>query len=281
MDSEMISELCVFDLDAGQAEVLLRHDGHIEAPNWHPDGYLIVNGGGRLFRVSLTVPDLVPIETGFAVNCNNDHGISPDGKWLAISDKTQTSGSCIYTLPIGGGTPSRVTDQVPSYWHGWSPDGATLAYVGRRGGPFALYTCAVEGGEETCITTNFDHVDGPDYTPDGQWIWFNGERDGKVDLWRVRPDGTALEQMTYDAQVNWFPHPSPDGVHVLYLAYPAGTRGHPGGLDVTLCIMPVDGGQTRELCQLFGGQGTINVPCWAPDSRQFAFVRYGTQASPL
>ena len=276
----MISELCTFDLNTGQTEVLLEHEKHVEAPNWHPDGYLIVNAGGRLFRVSLSDPELELIDTGFAVNCNNDHGLSPDGTRLVISDRTQTEGSCIYILPVLGGTPERVTPQVPSYWHGWSPDGGTLAYVGRRDGPFALFTCPVPGGAETCVTDDFDHVDGPDYTSDGQWIWFNGERGGKVNLWRVHPDGSGLEQMTNDALVNWFPHPSPDGQHVLYLAYPEGTQGHPGETDVALRIMPESGGETRELCQLHGGQGTINVPCWAPDSRRFAFMRYVTTASP-
>jgi Tol biopolymer transport system component len=270
----VISEVCILDLSSRAVRVLLRHDGHIEAPNWHPDGYLIVNGGGRLYRLPLDAPSLAPIGTGFAVNCNNDHGISPDGARLVISDSTEAGKSCIYTLPADGGQPSRVTDKVPSYWHGWSPDGGTLAYVGHRGEKFALYTIPTAGGGETCVTDAFDHVDGPDYTPDGAWIWFNGERDGAVDLWRIRPDGTGLQQMTADAAVNWFPHPSPDGVHVVYLAYPPRTKGHPANLDVTLKLMPVDGGPPQTLCSLFGGQGTINVPSWAPDSSAFAFVRY-------
>lgn len=271
----MISELCIYDLTDDQITVVLRHDGHIEAPNWHPDGDLIVNGEGRLYRVPLDAPALHLIDTGFATACNNDHGISPDGQRLVISDKTETGKSCIYTLPVTGGTPERVTDNVPSYWHGWSPDGATLAYVGRRGdGPFALYTCPAAGGAETCATDAFDHIDGPDYAADGAWIWFNGERDGAVDLWRIRPDGTQPEQMTDDDAVNWFPHPSPDGQHVVYLAYPPGTKGHPPNLDVSLRIMPAQGGTPRRLFGLFGGQGTLNVPSWAADSRRFAFVRY-------
>lgn len=270
----MISELCIFDLATGQTGILFRHEGHIEAPNWHPEGYLIVNGGGRLFRVPLGDPTLEVIDTGFAQACNNDHGISPDGSKLVISDSSLTDKSCIYTLPISGGVPQRVTEHVPSYWHGWSPDGRTLAYVGRREGPFALYTCPVAGGPEICIAESFDHIDGPDYTPDGQWIWFNGEKEGRVDLWRVRPDGSDLQQMTDDAVVNWFPHPSPDGKHVLYLAYPEGTKGHPAGIGVGLHLMPAVGGQPKVLCYLYGGQGTINVPCWAPDSQRFAFMRY-------
>lgn len=270
----MISELCICDITTETVKVVLRLERHVEAPNWHPDGYLIVNGDGRLFRVPLEKPDLVQIDTGFAVNCNNDHGISPCGQHLAISDKTECGQSCVYVLPIAGGAPRKVTENLPSYWHGWSPDGATLAYVGRRDGPFALYTCPLEGGAETAVVSDFDHVDGPDYTPDGQWIWFNGERGGRVDLWRVRPDGTDLAKMTHDRLVNWFPHPSPDGAQVLYLAYPEGTTGHPGGLDVGLRLMPAAGGTPRTICELHGGQGTINVPCWAPDGTGFAFVRY-------
>lgn len=270
----MISELCVYHLGTGDVSVVLRHEGHIEAPNWHPDGYLVVNGGGRLYRVPLDLPALHPIDTGLAVNCNNDHGISPDGRQLVVSDSTETGQSCIYILPIDGGVPRCVTMRTPSYWHGWSPDGARLAYVGHRGVRFALYSCPVGGGHETCVTDAFDHVDGPDYTPDGEWIWFNGERDAAVDLWRIRPDGTGLQQMTDDGYVNWFPHPSPDGGQVVYLAYPAGTRGHPADLDVALRLIPAEGGTPETLCTLFGGQGTINVPSWAPDGRAFAFMRY-------
>jgi Tol biopolymer transport system component len=253
---------------------LLDHAGHIEAPNWHPDGYLIVNGSGKLFRVPLDAPALHEIDTGFAQACNNDHGISPDGTRLVISDSSMTAESCIYMVPIHGGNPVRVTDHTPSYWHGWSPDGAALAYAAKRGAAFGLFTCPVAGGPETCVIDRFDHIDGPDYTPDGAWIWFNGECDGHVNLWRIRPDGTALEQMTDDDAVNWFPHPSPDGANLVYLAYPPGTKGHPAGLDVSLRMIPASGGEPRELVRLWGGQGTINVPSWAPDSRQFAFMRY-------
>ena len=272
----MQSELCIFELATGQTTVILRHDGHIEAPNWHPDGYLIVNGGGLLYRVPLDAPALHRIDTGFATGCNNDHGLSPDGLTLALSDKTETGQSCIYLLPIAGGKPVRVTANVPSWWHSWAPDRARLAYAGvrRKGGPVSLYSCAVDGSDEVCVCEDFDHIDGPDYTADGQWVWFNGERDGAVDLWRIHPDGTGLERMTDDAAVNWFPHPSPDGQHVVYLAYPPGTKGHPGGLDVALRLLSAAGGPTRELVQLHGGQGTINVPSWSPDSRQFAFMRF-------
>lgn len=271
----MKSEIVLYDLQHRRETILLSVGEHIEAPNWRPDGTgLIVNGDGRLFSVPLDVPTRHPIDTGFASQINNDHGISPDGNTLVISDQTEAGESAIYTLPTSGGTPRRVTEKTPSYWHGWSPDGATLAYVGTRGAGYQVYTIPVGGGHETQVTEGFDHCDGPDFTPDGTWIWFNGEQDGSVQLWRVRPDGSDLERMTDEATVNWFPHPSPDGRHVLYLAYPAGTQGHPFGMQVELRLMPAQGGKSEKLTDLFGGQGTINVPCWAPDSQAFAFVRY-------
>lgn len=272
----MRSELCLHDLGSGETRVILTHEGIIEAPNWHPGGFLLVNGQGRLFRVPLDRPRLEPVPTGRIHGLNNDHGISPDGRSIAISAKSETGKSCIYLMPVEGGEPRRVTPEVPSWWHSWSPDGARLAYaaVRRDEGPVSLWTCAVDGTDEVCVAEDFDHIDGPDYTPDGAWIWFNGEAQGRVDLWRIRPDGTGRERMTAGDTVDWFPHPSPDGRQVLYLAYPPGTLGHPANLPVALRMLPAEGGESREVLRLLGGQGTLNVPCWAPDSRAFAFMRF-------
>ena len=276
----MKSSLEIFDIQTDETRILLQTERLIEAPNWSPDGrFLVVNGDGRLYRIDLDGrPELTEIDTGFARRCNNDHGISPDGRMLVISDGTETGKSCIYTLPITGGDPRRVTRQEPSYWHGWSPCGETLAYCAEREGRFDIYTIAVEGGEETRLTDGAGHSDGPDYTPDGAWIWFNSSRAGAMQLWRMRPDGGSLEQMTDDDGVNWFPHPSPRGDQVLFLAYEPGVEGHPSDRDVTLRLMDAGGGDPRIVVSLFGGQGTINVPCWSPDGRRFAFIRYNQSA---
>ena len=271
----MTSSLRIYDLASGKTTTIHETDRLIEAPNWTPGGgALIVNGDGLLYRVPLAAPALHRIDTGDLNQLNNDHGLSPDGTRLAISDKTRTGTSEIYTLPVSGGLPEPLGAPLPAYWHGWSPDGATLAYAGKRDGVFQICTMPANGGDETILTQGFDHCDGPDFTPDGRWIWFNGERDGAVDLWRVPVSGGTPERMTDDAQVNWFPHPSPDGAHVLYVAFPSGTEGHPRDRDVELRLLPAEGGAPRTLLALFGGQGTINVPCWAPDSRRFAFVSY-------
>lgn len=271
----MTSEVCTYHLASGEVRLVHRTEQLVEAPNWTPDGLaLIINGDGKLYRLTLADPKPLEIDTGFARAINNDHGVSPDGTLIAISDENEHGASCIYTLPIEGGTPRKVLSATPSYWHGWSPDGQQLAYVAKRGTSFQVFTIAVGGGEEFQVTRGFDHCDGPDYSADGGWIWFNGERNGSVQLWRIRPDGSDLEQMTDDERVNWFPHPSPDGQHVVYLAYENGVKGHPRSQQVELRLMPVPGGKPRTLLKLFGGQGTINAPSWAPDSSAFAFVRY-------
>ncbi len=271
----MRSTLVLYDLETGGETTVLSTDRLIEAPVFAPDAAsLYVNGDGRLFRVPLDAPALVLVNTGFARMLNNDHGISPDGKTLVICDKVETGESCMYLLPVAGGAPQRISAQVPSWWHGWSPDGATLAYTARRGGVFDICTMPVAGGPETRVTKGGGHHDGPDFSRDGTWIWFNSDTSGSMQLWRIRPDGTDRQQMTAEDSVNWFPHPSPCGAHVLYLAYPAGTEQHPRDLNVELRLMPAAGGASRLLVALFGGQGSINVPCWHPDGGSFAFMRY-------
>ena len=273
------SSLEVFELASRRSRVVLATDVLIEAPNWDPAGAsLLVNGDGRLWRVALEGPaGLEPVDTGFADACNNDHGFSPDGTRIAISHHA-AAGSTIYVLPAEGGAPRHVTTQNPSYWHGWSPDGETLAFCGAREGRYDIFTIPAAGGAERRLTADAGHNDGPDYAPDGSAIWFNSDRTGHAQIWRMGTDGGRPERMTDDRFVNWFPHPAPDGSSVLYLAFPPGTTGHPRDKDVALRLIDAGGGDPKTVVELFGGQGTINVPCWAPDATAFAYVRYARGA---
>ncbi|MBX4996458.1 TolB family protein [Rhizobium lentis] len=271
----MRSSVEIYNVGTGRAREVWQTDKLVEAPNFSPDGsYLLLNGDGLLYRLPLDRGELVRVDTGFAVNCNNDHGISPDGTQIVISDKTEFGKSAIYTLPIEGGTPRLVTENQPSYWHGWSPDGRQLAYCGIREDLFDIYTISVDGGAETRLTHGEGRNDGPDYSADGQWIYFNSSRTGLMQIWRIHPDGTGLEQVTSDNQGNWFAHPSPRSDKVLILSYDPSVFDHPRDLDVRLRLMDMDGGNLKTLFELFGGQGTINVPCWSPDGGEFAYVRY-------
>lgn len=259
--------------------VTLVTEGRIEAPNWLKDGQtLIYNAGGRIHRVPVAGGKPEAIDTGFATRCNNDHGVSPDGTTLVISDQSQTKDgkrpSLIYTLPIAGGTPKLVTPTGPSYWHGWSPDGKTLAFCGQRGAEFDVYTIPAAGGEETRLTTAKGLDDGPEYSPDGKQIYFNSDRTGTMHVWRMNADGSAQEQVTDDDRNNWFPHLSPDGRRAVFVSYDKDVKDHPENKDVELRIMTLATKKVDVLARLFGGQGTANVPCWSPDGRRIAFVTY-------
>ncbi|HEU0142543.1 MAG TPA: hypothetical protein VFQ79_22665 [Bryobacteraceae bacterium] len=262
----------------GKREVF-SSDRLFEAPNWSPDGrYLVVNSEGKLWRLAIEggEPELIP--TGDVNRINNDHGISPDGKWLAIS------AGPIYVLPWAGGVPRQVTQLAPSYYHGWSPDGKTLVYCARRDGNFDIYAIDVSGGEEVRLTVHAGYDDGPDYSPDGKWIYFNSDRSGSWDIWRMPaagagPDDKAAERITSDEMEDWFPHPSPDGKWLVFLSYEKGTKGHPANQKVVLRRMRLSpdaspAPEIAEVVKLFGGQGTINVNSWSPDSKRFAYVSY-------
>lgn len=275
------SILEVVNIQTGQREITFKDTIHFEAPNWSRDGkYFILNSRGKLYKLVRGEDCWEEINTDFARRCNNDHGISPDGKQLVISHHAEgpggSSGSTIYTLPVTGGVPTRITEKVPSYWHGWSPDGKTLAFVGQREGEYDIYSIPVTGGEETRLTRCTGLDDGPEYSADGKYIYYNSFCSGRMEIWKMDADGSNPAQITDDPYSNWFPHPSPDGRYVVYISYITDQKqGHPFGKDVKLRLMDLENGKIRDLTEVFfGGQGTINVPSWSPDSKEVAFIRY-------
>jgi WD40 repeat protein len=244
----------------------------IEAPNWFPDDTrtLYFNSKGHFFE--LRDAQLKPVDLGSLHNINNDHGVTRDGKTWAFSDQTGSQPSLIYV--VSDGPPRRVTENGPSYFHGWSPDGQTLVYCGLRDGNFDIYSISVNGGAETRLTANPGKDDGPEFSPDGQFIYYNSDQSGTMQVWRMKPDGSAKEQVTNDESDNWFPHISPDGKMMSFLSYERGVGDHPENKDVRLRVMDLATQKIDELAKLFGGQGTINVNSWSPDSQSLAFVSY-------
>jgi len=263
----------------GKRKVIFEKAGRFEAPNWMPDGKkLLFNMDGSLYKIPVGGGEIEKLNTDFANNINNDHGISFDGKLLAISNSLKGGGSGVYVLPLEGGVPKLVTEKTPSYWHGWAPNNKEVVYVAMRDGKkvFNLYRNSIEGGKEVALTDiqQGQHVDGCEYSPDGKYIYFNGHYTGTMQIWRINPDGSGREQLTFDNYNNWFPHISPDGKWILMISFPPDIdpNSHPGYKRVMLRIMPVTGGEPKVLAYLYGGQGTINVPSWSPDSKQVAFV---------
>jgi len=193
--TKLYSTLETIAIASTDRRVVYVAPGRFEAPNWAHDGAtLLFNRDGRIERIPVTGGAPGTMDTGFANRCNNDHGISPDSKWLAISDQSQEEHrSLVYIVPFEGGAPRRITQKSPSYWHGWSPDGKTLAFVGERNGDFDIYTIPAQGGEETRLTTAKGLDDGPEYSPDGIYIYFNSERTGHMQIWRMKADGSEQE----------------------------------------------------------------------------------------
>jgi TolB protein len=273
------SNLEILDIESGARNIIYQSEDGIEAPNWSNDGkYMIFNSKGLIFRIPVEGGQPQKINTDFANSNNNDHGISPDGKQLVIShhakEKKAGENSTIYILPIEGGTPREITKYSPSYWHGWSVDGKWLIYTAKRDNKWNIYKISVKGGEEIRLTDNEFLNDGSDFTPDGKYIWFNSNRTGTMQIWRMKADGSEQTQITFDNYQNWFAHPSPDGKKVIVLSYPPEVNSwdHPYYKHVMLRIMDFDGKNLNVLAYLYGGQGTINVPSWSPDSKRVAFV---------
>lgn len=272
------SNLEIMDVFTGEREILKQFPNSVQAPNWTTDGKsLIYNSEGLLYNYEIASGNISVLNTGSATNNNNDHVISFDGKYMGISSNHSEKDnyqSVIYYLPISGGEPKRVTEFSPSYLHGWSPDNKYLTYTASRNGDYDIYKISPDGEEEIRLTTAKGLDDGSEYTPDGKFIYFNSVRTGSMQIWRMEPDGSNQEQITFDHLNNWFPHVSPDGKWIVFLTFgnDVDPSDHPFYKNVYLRMMPITGGEPKVIAYMYGGQGSINVPSWSPDSRKIAFV---------
>ena len=286
------SLLNVYDTTTKKTEVIYTAKRVFEAPNWSTDGtYLMINAGGELFKLPPSAGgELQKIMLREKVSANNDHGITKDGKTIAISGRGQGTGSQVYLANADGSKVRLLANGVPSYFHGFSPDGSAFVYAADRAGNFDIYRMDVEGGVEERLTSHKAYDDGPDYSPDGKWIYLNSERSGHNQIWRIPAEGagegdTAAQRITTGDLCDWFPHPSPNSKWMTIVSFPKGTRGHPPYRQVQLRMFPMPGDKLKKvepvtIVNLFGGQGTINVNSWSPDSKKFAYVSYERVLDP-
>ncbi len=274
------SALEIMDVNTGHREVVSNYKGSFQAPNWTPDGKsLIYNQEGKLYNFDINSRTAKVINTDFAIKNNNDHVLSFDGKQIGISDQSADNHqSAVYTVAITGGTPKRITEKTPSYFHGWSPDNMSLIYTAERNGQFDIYKTSKDGGEEIQLTNTKGLDDGSEFSPDGKTIYFCSTRTGLMQVWKMNPDGKNQIQLTFDEYNNWFPHVSPDGKWLVFISFskevPA--EKHPFYERVYIRLMPIEGGKPKVISYLYGGQGTMNVPSWSPDGEKIAFVSNGT-----
>jgi TolB protein len=293
-EQHLRSRLFIYDLHDGSSHLIFTADSIWEAPNWSPDGkYLIANSGGGIYKLVLkqdgtAEPQRLAVPANF--QCNNDKAISPDGRKIAFSATVPPhKGSQVFLADADGSNVKLVASDSPSYFHGWSPDNKTLAFVAQRNGSgqYDIYGMPADGGAEKQLTSNIHHDDGPDYSPDGKWIYINSDRSGKEAIWRFPTDGagandTKAEMVVSDGLEDWFPHISPDGMKMVYIGYPAGTPTHnPRNVQIELKLVAINHGAVaasqKTLVKAIGGQGTMNVNSWAPDSMRFAYVVYEVQ----
>jgi TolB protein len=286
------SRIFIYDLRSHSSKLVYSADTIWEAPNWSPDGkYLISNSGGTIHKLVLKAdgtadPERLGIPDDY--HCNNDKAISPDGRKLAFSaSRGSEGGSEVFLSDADGSNIQQMTHESPSYFHGWSPDNKTLAFVAQRsvgGHQYDIYGMPAAGGPETRLTSNPHQDDGPDYSPDGKWIYINSDRSGKEEVWRFPAEGAGendakAEMVVSDSLEDWFPHISPDGKKLVYIGYPAGTATHdPRDVHIELKLVAINHDKVakaqKTLVQAIGGQGSMNVNSWAPDSMRFAYVTY-------
>lgn len=264
------------DKDFRRDVVVWSAQGHFEAPNWSRDGKtLIFDQDGKIMTVPADGGTPRQIDTGEATRCTGSHGLSPDGKLLAVTCTTAGKSEFrIYLVPVTGGDPRVLNEHPNSWFHSWSPDGKTILFSRPDHGSLNIFAIPAEGGEEHALTTGTGVSDDPDYSPDGRYIYFNSDRGGSMQIWRMHPDGSSPEQMTSDNWVNWTAHPSPDGKSIVFISYEPGTTGHPANKPIALRVMSLEDRRVHVLFRLIGGGGTMNVPSWAPDSKRLAFVSY-------
>ncbi len=270
------SNLEILDVESGARTIIYQTPASIQAPNWTRDGRaLIYNENGLLYRYDLASNIATVLDTGAVKDNTNDHALSFDGRMLGISSSPESGGeSAVFTVPVTGGSPTRVTRNVPSYLHGWSPDGRYLVFTGGRKGKFDVYKIPAAGGPEVRLTKARGLNDGPEYAPHGRSIYFNSNRKGGMRIWMMRPDGKGQRQITFDSLQDWFPHVSPDGKWIAFLSYTkdVAPSDHPFYKQVYLRLIPAGGGYARVIAYVYGGQGTMNVASWSPDGKKLAFV---------
>ncbi|HEV8369262.1 MAG TPA: hypothetical protein VGQ39_15010, partial [Pyrinomonadaceae bacterium] len=218
--------------DGGSEPVPVTDDGFIDwNPIWSADGeylYFLSNRGGEmnLWRVSIeentgrlqSAPEPATLP---ANNCQ--HGsFARNGKSLVYGQSTRNEN--VWQIgfdPARGqvnGTATFLTQGLKRYtYFSLAPDEQSFVYLARGEPQQDLFTADRTGSPLHRLTDDVAQDIVPRWSPDGQWIALLSDRSGKYEIWKVRPDGSGLAQMTHEPDREVIaPVWSPDGSKLLY-----------------------------------------------------------------
>jgi WD40-like Beta Propeller Repeat len=273
------TRITVIDVDGSKSKVIFDSPHRYAAPEWTPDGAsLIINGGGKLWRLPASGGTPMPVPTRTAPWIDVNHAVSPDGKSLAF-----TAGS-IWKVPAAGGEPISITPAAGGYVHGWSPDGKWLVFSANRGHGLDLFRISADGGSDYRLTSSPQAEDAASYSPDGRWIYFLSDRGGNRDIRRMPASGAGpgdakAEQITSDDREDAAPRCSPDGKWLVFLSYPPRTNFNAMDRDVLIRRLPLTGGRPArakptETARIVGGHGTLGSRPFSPDGRRVVYASF-------
>ena len=270
---------------AGGRAVQVTPDGVVYYPRWSPDGERIFfrwvrvdegPSGVRVAYVPTDGGDVVgvpwPERPLMSVVPGGGHNLSPDGEQIVISaadvqvDRVDRHGGDVWTIPVDGGPPKRLTNDPSSERHPcWSPDGQWVAFTDLHAtsedeGFKAIYMVPSGGGEIRQITSEADSVgDGAiAFSPDGERItFFSGGAIKTIPVRGGQPEVLVAEVSSgRHSQLEW----SPDGSRIAHNA---------GG---KIWITPLDGGAPEELRTGLPENAWLGEFGWSPDGEKIVFM---------
>jgi Tol biopolymer transport system component len=267
-------------------------EGIVATPVWSADGEWIAfnhfqdAGEKGIYVLRTTGGDAtrVPVNTYRGPNAIfHRNSLSPDGKMLAFCsteerDKFETNRLRIYTVPVEGGDPRKLTDA----WTGdpaFSPNGQKIAFVKFNSSKAYQYTSElwvmpVQDGKPVLITDVPNRVFNPLWSPDATMIAFlaypresKAEVADEAEVWVVR---LSDEGKPLNAPAKF---PLPDREWVLLVGWTADNKigmVSPSAVHNAIYTVPSGGGKATQVTPA----GYAFHPRWTPDGERIAF-RWG------